>query len=142
MKVNLKNLLSAGFMAGSIVLTVIAVSLYATMGATTFNPEIDGKVVAVLIVEIVIGAVSLVFQAKLGEYASYLILLYGLVAYISTQVNYIANVFVAIDGETFSAAFLCTLLCLAFGMIAGLVAAILNPEPLGKLPWKKAEVEQ
>ena len=77
--------------------------------------------------------VALAVDIKPLRYISYFLYLYAFMGFIYSQVNYIANVFVAIDGNTFTAGFIATAVCLvlAFGIM--LAAAITT----NVAPWKK-----
>ncbi|MBO4540374.1 MAG: hypothetical protein J5736_00145, partial [Bacilli bacterium] len=58
-------------------------------------------------------------------WVNYLLALLGLVFFLGSQVNYLANVFVSIDGNSISAVFVITVCMLLLSSIAFLVAGIL-----------------
>ena len=61
----------------------------------------------------------------MGVYSGYLLALMGFLYYIVSQVNYLANVFVAIDGTTISFPFILTagsfLLAFVFMLLSGIL---------------------
>ena len=138
-KLNIKDMLSAAFAGVAVLLAVIAASLYLAKGTTIFNPDLDARVYVPTFIAVAILLASTVFSAKLGKYVSYLLLLYALISWISTQATYITNVFVSIDGSTFSASFLCIAIFLVLAIAFSLTSAILNTEPLFKLPSLKVK---
>lgn len=88
---------------------IAAVCIYAADGKTSFNPEINSSAVVLGIIAAVlcVAGVALDFEAanivvKPIKYAAYLLCLGSFMWFVYSQATFIANVFVAIDGYTFS----------------------------------------
>ncbi len=108
----------------AVILGILSVYLYMKNGVTVFSPELDNGVIAVFWIAVVASAINLFVEWKGFKYLSYLLFLYAFILYIGTQVNYITNVFVSIDGYTFSAGFIATTAVMAVTVALQLVAAI------------------
>jgi hypothetical protein len=113
------------FLLVALIATVCSLILYIKTGITVFNPKLSNSVIASLIAALVLEALLLAIGSKIGKYVVYLLLLYSLIEYINTQATYIANIFVAIDGSTFSAGFICTIISFILGVAGALVSGIL-----------------
>ena len=85
-----------------------ALIMYKKTGITKFNPSLSGTAITCLWIAMGLLLVSLVIDFKPIRYLAYLVCLYGFFAYISSQITYIANILVGIDGSTFEAGFLTT----------------------------------
>lgn len=72
------------------------------------------------------------------RYVAYLFCLYAFMWFIYSQVTYIANIFVAIDGYTFSGGFIATAVMYVLSFLFTLLAAILN----NWKPWGKKAKEE
>ena len=112
---NKKGLLNAA----ALLLMLGALAAYVATGRNEFNTALSMKVIVPLGVAAALEAVSLLQGVELLEYAAYLCGLYAWLQYLCSQVYYIVNVFVAIDGTTFSAGFLGTT---AAGLLAWVLA--------------------
>lgn len=77
------------------------------------------------VIAVLLGAAAVVFRRQPLYFAAYLLALYVFFQFIVTQLRYISNVLVAIDGTAFSASFLATAVLMALAWIAALVAALL-----------------
>ena len=129
--------LSSIFLALGVVLEAIGLIAYAVKGVDEFN---DALSLPVLILAISALALSLFLYAskaffsdssvvnpifEVGVYSGYLLALMGFLYYIVSQVNYLANVFVAIDGTTISFPFILTagsfLLAFVFMLLSGIL---------------------
>ena len=103
----------------ALMLYVAALIGYLLTGRNEFNTVLSLKVVIPLAAAIALSLAMVIRGVKMVKYLLYLCGLYAWAEYIVTQVNYIANVFVAIDGTTFSVGFLLTL---AAGLLAWIMA--------------------
>lgn len=122
------------FMAASVLSAVIMLILYRTTGVTEFTPVLNGKVIALITAFIVLAVLLTVFEVKVLKYGLYLFGLFMWLEYVTSEVNYIANVFVSIDGNSFTPSFILTVL---FGLLAWacvLASAILQKPEIGSAP--------
>lgn len=71
-------------------------------------------------------AVSLVVDFKPIRYIAYLFCLYAFMWFILSQAAYIGNVFVAIDGYTFTGGFIATTVMYVLSFLFTLLSAILS----------------
>ena len=106
----------------ALICAVAALVLYTQTGITQFNPSLSTAALVCLGISAGLCLVSLIFEFKPIKYLAYLICLYGFFAYVQSQITYIANVFVSIDGNSFTAT--AVLFLLAFVLM--LVSAILT----------------
>ena len=112
----------------ALILGVLAYVLYAKNGITEFNPSLSQKAVAAAFAGAGLCAVSLVYERRPVKYLAYLAYLYAFLAFLNSQITYIANVFVSIDGSKFSAGFILTALSFLLAMVLALVSAILTKD--------------
>lgn len=117
----------------AMVLLVVAICLYANNGVTAFSPKLEARAIAYAAVSLAVCLVSLVVDFKPIKYVAYLLGLYAFMWFVYSQVTYIANVFVAIDGYTFSSEFLATLVCYIAAAVVALISAITDKWQ----PWAK-----
>ena len=110
----------------ALALGVLAYVFYAKHGITEFNPALSQKAIAAVLAGAALCLVSLFFERKPIKYLAYLAYLYAFMAFLNSQITYIVNVFVSIDGSTFSAGFLLTAVSFLLAMLLALVAAILT----------------
>lgn len=101
---------------------------YLVSGVNIYVKEYYVQVIVGLILVLVVEALSLVVSTRLGKYLAYLLCLYSLVEYISSQIIYISNVLVSIDGSTFSAGFILTTICFVFSLGLSLASGIMTKE--------------
>lgn len=106
---------------GALLLFLIALAAYALTGRNEFNTELSMKVIAPLGIAAGLEVISLFKGIQIMEYAAYLCGLYAWLEYLCSQIYYIVNVFVAIDGTTFSAGFVLTT---AAGLLAWIFALL------------------
>lgn len=106
---------------GALLLFLIALAAYALTGRNEFNTELSMKVIVPLGVAAGLELISLFKGIQIMEYAAYLCGLYAWLEYLCSQIYYIVNVFVAIDGTTFSAGFMLTA---AAGLLAWIFALL------------------
>lgn len=105
--------------AAALLLMLGALAVYAATGRNEFNTALSMKVIVPLCVAASLEAICVLREIELLEYAAYLCGLYAWLQYLCSQVYYIVNVFVAIDGTMFSAGFLATT---AAGLLAWVLA--------------------
>lgn len=117
----------------AVVCGILAGTMYMSTGVTPFNPELDTSALVCIWLAVAMCAVTIVFDFKDIRYIAAMIFLYGFMAYIYSQVTFIANVFVAIDGYTFSAGFYATFIFALLSFVVALLAGILTKWR----PWAK-----
>ena len=109
------------------VVLVVAAVLYSQTGAQpAFRITVSGGVVAACVIAALLALASAALQWDILGYVAYLLALWSLLQFIVTQLSYIANVLVAIDGNTFTPAFIATAVLLAVAAVMALVSAILT----------------
>lgn len=108
----------AGFYitSAALVCQILSIIFYAVFGVSEYNPDLLVVPFVMSGLVIMIDIASLILGWKLMKQISFLLSLYALIAYFGSQVNYIANVLVSIDGSTFSVSFVFTAL---FFLLAG-----------------------
>lgn len=121
----------------AVVCGMLAGILYICTGVSSFNPDLNVSALVCIWVAVAMCAVSAVFDFKDIRYVAAMLFLYGLLMYIDSQVTYIANVFVAIDGYGFTAGFLSTLIFSLLSFVVALLAGILTKWR----PWAKNQVK-
>lgn len=121
----------------SMLFQLVSLILYGATGLTEFTAELSSAVLAFSILSLISGAgIVLItvlgicekYTKKVLDIGIYVVHLFGLLAwlfYITSQVNYLVNIFVAIDGTKLTAAFILTVLFFLFAWFAALVSAIL-----------------
>ena len=115
--------------------SLVALILYRKTGITQFSSSLSSSALTCLWICMALCAVSLVFENKLIKYVAYLICFYGFFGYLQSQVNYIANVFVGIDGNSFTGGFIATLVFFLLAVVLTLLSAALSTWR----PWDKAK---
>ena len=104
----------------------VGMAAYMKYGITEFTPSLSKSAVVAFALGIILCAFSLVKEYKVVKFLGYLALLYAWIESLCVQATYIANVFVSIDGNSFSAGFLTTVICSLIGAIAALLSVILD----------------
>lgn len=108
------------------VILIAATILYGVTGAKpAFGVTVSSGVVIAAVISVVLAALAVALRREILYYASYLLSFHVFLQFIVTQLRYISNVLVAIDGTTFSPSFIATAALMAVAWIASLVAAIL-----------------
>lgn len=110
----------------ALIFCIVALCLYKQNGVTSFNPELNPSAIAYISVCIALCVISLIIDFKPIKYVAYLLCLYSFMWFIFSQVTYIANVFVAIDGYTFTSGFISTMVFFILSFIFVLLSGILN----------------
>lgn len=125
-----KKGLSDIFLLAAWVMTICGLVGYMNSGVTDFNPSLSNAVIVPLSFLVALGVILLVYGSKYGKILYYAIAIYALVEYINTQATYITNVFVSIDGSTFSVGFILTIIALILAFGLSLTSAILAKDDL------------
>ena len=110
----------------AIALCIAALCLYRENGVTSFNPELNTRAIAYIVVCLAFCVVSLIVDFKPIRYVAYLFCLYAFMWFILSQAAYIGNVFVAIDGYTFTDGFIATTVMYVLSFLFTLLSAILS----------------
>lgn len=115
--------------------------LYSCTGISSFNPEYNAGVFVCVWSGVALCAVTAVFDFKNIRYIAAMLFLYGFMWYIYSQVTYIANVFVAIDGYGFTAGFIATFTFSFLSFVLALFAGIFTKlRPWAKIKENASEV--
>lgn len=129
---NTKRILSFAFISGSLLCSLLFLILYLNFGSTIFHPEIESNIIVFSVITMVISLACILFPSKILCELSFLISFLSFLFYINSQLTLITNVFVSIDGTTFSAGFIFNFV---FGILAlglALSASILEDRILPK----------
>ena len=108
---------------GTLLLFLITLAAYALTGRNEFTTTLSMKVIVPLGIATAFELLSIFKGIQVLEYAAYLCGLYAWLEYLSSQIYYIVNVFVAIDGTMFSAGFLLTTVAGLLAWVFALLAA-------------------
>ena len=119
----------------AIVFAVAGLLAYRAYGATEFSPTLSVEAQAGFVAGIVLCAVSLVLEYRPVRFFGYLALLYACLTCMAVQATYIVNVFVSIDGNTFSDGFILTAVLSVLAWVTALAATVLTK------PRKKGAVQ-
>ena len=117
----------------AVVLGVAAVFLYQKNGVTEFSPTLNSRALIALWAGAALCLLGLVLNFKPVKVLGYLAYLYALFGFIGSQATYITNIFVSIDGTTFSKGFLMTAAAIVAAVITALVAALLTKKNSGEV---------
>lgn len=127
----------------AMIIALITIFLYKKIGINTFSPTLNKQAILFLILGISFTLISLVISliplkyvnqfGKIIRFGAYLMILYAFIMFIYSQVNFIANVFVGIDGNSFSSTFILTIIFYLLSCILTAVSAGLD----NFIPWKK-----
>lgn len=112
----------------ALVLTIVMLVSYCLTGKSTFTPVLSTKVLGMMGACILLNALFTRFAVKLGKYAMYLLGLWTWLEFLLSQLSYISNVLVGIDGNLFSVGFLLTTVAGLFAWIAALASAVRQKE--------------
>ena len=126
------------FLGVGIVCGLVALIIYYATGINEFNDTLSPLCLGFSYAAIILGVVLVLARffgvdnlKHIGDNFDILVVtdyLFGLAAFlffITSKVNYIANVFVSIDGTTFDPAFIMTILFYLISFVAILVSSIL-----------------
>lgn len=124
-------------LAVSALVQIVSLIVYAATGLTEFTAELSVTVLVCGSLSAVFGIAVLVLillgvggdrARKVFDICMYIVYLLGLLAwvfYFTSEVNYLVNIIVAIDGTKLTAAFVFTVLLFLIAWVAALVSAIL-----------------
>lgn len=115
---------SSWLAVAALALTIVMLVSYCLTGKSTFTPVLSTKVLAMMGGCILLDALFSLYEVKLGKYAMYLLGLWTWLEFLLSQLSYISNVLVGIDGNLFSIGFLLTTGAGLLAWIAALVSAI------------------
>lgn len=133
---------SFAFAIASLMFTAAMLIAYISSGVSTFTPVLSGKVLALLWVCIGLGVLFSVIEIKMGKYALYLLLLWMWLEFLFYNASYISNVLVGIDGNSFGAGFILTVLFGLLALLAALLSAITQKGEIGSADPAGAEGEE
>lgn len=112
----------------AILFAVAGLLAYRAYGVTEFSPELSPSAQLGFVAGIVLCLVSLVLEYRPVRFFGYLALLYGCLTCMTAQATYIVNIFVSIDGTTFSDGFIMTAAFSVLAWLTALVATILTKQ--------------
>lgn len=132
----------------ALVFVIVALCLYSDNDVPSFSGGLYASVIAFSIIAIVLCLITLFLDfgifaiaMKPVKYIAYLFCLAAFMWLIQSQVAFISNVFVAIDGEEFTSAYIAMFVMFALAFVFLLFAAILH----SWCPWvrksKKSKVD-
>lgn len=138
----IKRGIAVGFALVAFVCSIVTYCMYQKAGVNDFVAELSDSVNALMIWAIVLSAIFTVFEVKLGKYATYIVMLAAWLSFITSQVNYITNILVAIDGTAITSEFVLTVVFGALAWIFMLVSAIIQRREIGSQGIKRAKKEK
>lgn len=109
-------------MIPALVLAVLAFIFYRSSLDTKFG-SLSVSAEITFVIGIVLCALSLVLDYREIKFAAAAVLLYACLDSISSQANYITNVLVSIDGNSFSTGFICASVFSLAAWILALIAS-------------------
>jgi len=133
----LKRGIAVGFSLAAFVCSIVTYCIYQKAGVNEFVAELSSGVTALMVWSIVLSAIFTVFEVKLGKYATYMVMLAAWLSFITSQINYISNVLVAIDGNSWTSEFILTVVFGALAWIFMLVSAIIQRREIGSRGKKR-----
>lgn len=110
---------------GAAVCALLELIIYLTTGTNSFNSDYSVPCIVGVIIGFVFAVASLVMDNRIGAFAAYVILLYGFIGYVASQINLISNILYGVDGTLFPASLLVGLIFAALAFVLALVAGIL-----------------
>ena len=123
-------------MIPALVLAVLAFIFYRNSLDTKFG-SVSASAEITFIIGIVLCALSLILDFREIKFIACAVLFYACLDSISSQANYITNVLVSIDGNSFSTGFICASV---FAMSAWIIALIASKMTKNRLVEKLAGV--
>ena len=110
----------------AIIFAVAGWLAYRAYGITEFSPNLSMDAQIGFAAGIALCVASLALDYKPVRFFGYIGLLYACLNCLTAQATYIVNIFVSIDGTTFSQGFILTAVFSALAWITALVATILT----------------
>lgn len=128
---NSKTKTSFLFLVASVLFQVISLALYWKTGLTEFTAQHSAVVFYFGIAAGLLGTILIISNfipvgKKLRNIGIFIVYLLGLLAwlfYITSEVNYIVNILVSIDGTKLTATFILTIVCFAISWLAALISS-------------------
>lgn len=105
---------------------IVGVATYTATGTNSFNPELNVSCLVCCWLAVALCAATVAFDFKDIRYIAAMLFLYGFLMFIYSQVNYIANVFVGIDGNVLTGEFFCAFVTMFLAFVLSLLAGILT----------------
>ena len=118
------------FVALGFVFSLISLVLYALTGVNEFAPKYSVVLFVTTACSLALSLFSRIREWKLVREFAYLFAPYSFICYIGTQVNYVANLLVAIDGSSFSMGFLFSVIFFFLAFLADLISVFLSKKPV------------
>jgi hypothetical protein len=112
----------------SMVLALVGLIIYVARGGNSYSP-VSSTAVTVWAAGIVLNAVVLVKDFKIGQFIPYLLYVVTLGILLNTEMLFASNVLVSIDGGFFDVAWIAFVACLALAIVTGFAASV---KPLTK----------
>ena len=118
----------------AILLGAAAYFLYAKYGITEFSPALNKSAVIAVWVGVGLSVIGIVTNWKPVKVLSYLAFFYAFFGFINSQATYVANIFVSIDGTTFSLGFILTAAVFFLAIVVALIAVIATKAKKQEVP--------
>ena len=118
----------------AILLGAAAYFLYAKYGITEFSPALNKSAVIAVWVGVGLSVIGIVTNWKPVKVLSYLAFFYAFFGFINSQATYVANIFVSIDGTTFSLGFILTAAAFFLAIVVALITAIVTKTKKEEVP--------
>ena len=135
MKTFLKNRGASLWLAlAAMILGIAAYFLYAKYGVTEFSPTLNQSAVIALWVGVALSLIGIVTNWKPVKVLAYLAFFYAFFGFANSQATYVANIFVSIDGTTFSAGFIMTAAAFILSIVVALISAIVTKTKKEEVP--------
>jgi hypothetical protein len=112
----------------SMVLALVGLIVYVVRGGNSYSP-VSSIAMTAWAAGIVLNAVVLVQDFKIGQFIPYLLYVVTLGILLNTEMLFASNVLVSIDGGFFDVAWIAFVVCLVLAIVTGFVASI---KPLTK----------
>lgn len=116
--------ISLGLLLAAVAMGILELVLYIRDGRTSFDPNYSVYAFVGMGLGIGFGALGLVLKARPLAFVSYLGFLYGLIHYVVSQINLIANILYGVDGSTFSLSFYVTMGAAVLSVVLALSSGI------------------
>ena len=118
----------------AILLGAAAYFLYAKYGITEFSPALNKSAVIAVWVGVGLSVIGIVTNWKPVKVLSYLAFFHAFFGFINSQATYVANIFVSIDGTTFSLGFILTAAAFFLAIVVALIAVIATKAKKQEVP--------
>ena len=112
----------------AILFAIAGLLAYRKFGITEFSPNLSEEALFGFTAGIALSTVSLALEYRPIRFFGYLALLYACLTCMTAQATYIVNIFVSIDGTTFSDGFIMTAAFSVLAWVTALAAVILTKQ--------------